>query len=69
MVKKHLKELTIVLGLIVALLIGNYVCLTTVQPEVAAPARPTAVKQQPYVPMFTELVILSTKIVLKPLDR
>lgn len=68
MVKKHLKELTIVLGLIVALLIGNYVCLTTVQPEVAAPARPTAVKQ-PYVPMFTELVILSTKIVLKPLDR
>lgn len=67
MIKKHRRELTIVVGLILALLIVNYICLNPKEnnnlntPEISINTKTR------YVPMFTELLILSTKRIFKPL--
>ncbi|TRX50897.1 hypothetical protein FNH22_24915 [Fulvivirga sp. M361] len=70
MVRKHFKEFIIALGLIVALLITNYVCLTPTpvksdKRNVQAQIKVNN-KQTKYVPIFTEVVLLTTKMMLKP---
>ncbi len=69
MVKKHFKELVLILGLVVALLIGNYLCLAPVHTVNKSPSKPVSLTNEGYIAPFTEFVILSTKIILKPLDR
>ena len=70
MVKKHFKELTIVMGLILALLMVNYVFHTTNTPQkIKNPEVALKMDQSNYIPLFTELVTLSTKLILKPVNK
>ena len=69
MVRKHSKELVLILGLVVALLIGNYICLSPTGTMDKPLTEPVSLHHKGYVSPFTAFVILSTKILLRPLDR
>ncbi len=64
--KKHLKELTIVVGLIVALLLTNYIYFRSNTDRPAEMPEISIKTHTTYIPMFTELLVLSTKFILKP---
>ncbi|MEM1407003.1 MAG: hypothetical protein AAGG59_09530 [Bacteroidota bacterium] len=68
MVKKHFKELTIIVGLIVALLLTNYICLKPLNDDSVKVKTLSIDSDSKYVPMLTELFILSAKLILRPLN-
>ncbi|MEM6361889.1 MAG: hypothetical protein AAF149_11385 [Bacteroidota bacterium] len=68
MVKKHFKELTIIVGLIVALLLTNYIGLKPINEDPLKVKTISINSDSKYVPMLTELFVLSAKLILRPLN-